>query len=53
MQMVIGWLALGGLVAVVAVALLRFERRAKDDDLGTVSGQWINEERSRGVDSHR
>ena len=51
--LVVGGLAAGALVIIAALAWLRSERRAKADvDLGSVSGQWINEHRLRSADRH-
>jgi hypothetical protein len=51
--LVVGGLAAGALVTMFVVTRLRADRRAKDDvDLGSVSGQWINEQRLRSADRH-
>ena len=53
LTLLVGGLATVAIVVVLATAWLRSERRAKADvDLGSVSGQWINEQRLRSADRH-
>lgn len=52
----IAWIALGGLVTLgLAMALFGWARRASHhgEDLGGVSGQWINEHRAQAQEPHR
>jgi hypothetical protein len=51
--LIAGGLAAGALLTFLALAWHRSDRRAKADvDLGSVSGQWINEQRLRSADRH-
>jgi hypothetical protein len=52
----IAWIALGGLVAFgLAMVLFGWARRAghHGEDLGAVSGQWINEHRAQTQEPYR
>ena len=49
------WLAVGGVAALVVVALFAVAQRTDgvggDLDLGTISGGWLNERRAHDGDS--
>jgi hypothetical protein len=51
--LLVGGLAVVAFGVVLVTAWQRSKRRAKADvDLGSVSGQWINEQRLRSAERH-